>query len=330
MKILFVGGTGLISTAISDLVVKQGHILYILNRGTNNANLPKGVKEILCDVNDKELVKQLLSEDHFDSVVDFIAFTVEDIKRDLELFTNITDQYIFISSASAYQKPATIFPITEEVPLGNPFWEYSENKRLCEEYLLKNKSEDLNVTIIRPSHTYNSNVLSIYTFWMAKPYTLIDRILNDRPIVIPGDGTSLWTITHNSDFAEFFTRVLGNEKTYNETYHITSDFIYTWDQIIKILASALHKKAIIKHIPTDFIVSVFPHVEGELIGDKSCSTIFDNSKIKSIYNHKSLVRYEDVINEIVAPYLKNKDLQEIDEGFNSMLDKIISEYEKKK
>ena len=222
MKVLFIGGTGLISTAVSKLVVKEKYDLYVLNRGNNNSVLPKGTTFLKGDMNNEEEIKELLNDYYFDAVVQWIAYTPDQVKRDYRIFKGITKQYVFISSASAYLKPVPTYPITEQVPLGNKFWDYSDNKRLCEEYLLSVNSDDFNVTLIRPSHTYDEDLLIyILTAW-GHPMTQIDRILKGKKVIIPGDGTSLWTITYNADFAVGFIEVLGNPKAYNEAFHITT------------------------------------------------------------------------------------------------------------
>jgi len=256
MKVLFIGGSGLISSAVSELMMKEDFDLYLLNRGNNNTGLPKGIKFLIGDINKEEEVKELIKDKHFDVIVEWIAFTKEHVERDYRLFQGHTEQYVFISSASAYFKPILSYPITEDMPLGNKYWEYSDNKRLCEEYLKTIDDKSFNVTIIRPSHTYNDDKLvSIIKSW-SDPYTIIDRLLKGQKIIIPGDGTSLWTLTYNKDFAEAFIKVLGNKKTYGENYHITSNALYTWEQICEVLSDNLGVKPNIIHIPTDFIVKM--------------------------------------------------------------------------
>jgi nucleoside-diphosphate-sugar epimerase len=316
MKILFIGGTGLISTAVSKLVLKSDDELFILNRGNNNSVLPLGATYLIGDINNEESIKELIKDYYFDTVVQWIAFTKEQVERDYRIFSGKTKQYIFISSASAYIKPIPKYPITEDVPLGNKYWQYSDNKRLCEEYLISVHSEDFNVTIIRPSHTYNDEkVVAVIKSWGA-PYTIIDRLLKGKKTIIPGDGTSLWTLTYNADFADAFVKVLGNPKTYGEVYHLTSDFVYTWERINELLCENLGVIPKVIHIPSDFIIKHAPFLEGELLGDKHWSAIFDNSKIK------------EIAPKAIKRILENKDLQTIDEDFNKWYDNIISEYEK--
>lgn len=330
MKVLFIGGSGLISTAVSKLALKQNVDLYLLNRGTHSDPSLKGAKFIRGDINNIKEVKELIKNMSFDVVVDWIAYNVEQVERDYSLFNGKTKQYIFISSASAYVKPIPSYPITEKTPLGNKYWEYSENKKLCEEYLKTVDSKDFNVTIIRPSHTYNDQkIIAAIKSW-GHPYTLIDRILKGKKIIVPGNGTSLWTLTYNEDFAEAFVEVLGNKKTYGESYHITSDFVYTWDNIHKILYKALDVRPNIIHIPSDFIIKHAPDLEGELFGDKDWSLIFDNSKIKEIApDYQAKTKYEDIVKGAVNRMLTNPELQTIDEDFNNLIDHIITEYERK-
>lgn len=329
MKILFIGGTGLISTAVSKLLLKGKDELYILNRGNNNSSLPSGATFLIGDMNDEESIKELLKDDKFDSVVQWIAFTKEQVERDYRIFNGITKQYVFISSASAYSKPILKYPITEDVPLGNKYWEYSDNKRKCEEYLMSISNNDFNVTIIRPSHTYNDEkIVAVIKSWGA-PYTIIDRLLKGKKTIIPGDGTSLWTLTYNVDFAEAFVKVLGNKLTYGEIYHLTSDYIYTWERINEILCENLGVTPNIIHIPTDFIIKYAPFLEGELLGDKTWSAIFDNTKIKKIApNFKSKTGYEDIAPLAIKRILNDQKLQSVDANFNKWYDNIISEYEK--
>ncbi|MBU1020115.1 MAG: NAD-dependent epimerase/dehydratase family protein [Firmicutes bacterium] len=329
MKVLFIGGSGLISTAVSKLAIKNNVDLYLLNRGNHNDSLPSEVKFIKGDINNVKQIREAIKDYQFDVVVDWIAYNVDQVERDYSLFKGKTKQYIFISSASAYIKPIPTYPITEKTPLGNKYWEYSENKKRCEEYLMSVNSKDFNVTIIRPSHTYNDQkIIAAIKSW-GHPYTLIDRILKGKKIIVPGNGKSLWTLTYNEDFAEAFVEVLGNKKTYGESYHITSDFVYTWDHIHNLLYKALDVRPNIVHIPSDFIIKHAPELEGELFGDKDWSLIFDNDKIKQIApDYKAKTKYEDTVKTAVNRLLTNRDLQTVDEEFNQLMDHIINEYER--
>ncbi len=329
MKILFIGGTGEISTAVSKLIISSNDKLYLLNRGNKNHLLPKGAEYLIGDINNEKAIKQLIKDLYFDVVVNWIAYTVEDVKRDYRLFNGHTKQYIFISSASVYTKPIVKYPIREDHPIGNEYWEYSEHKHQCERYLNRINSKNFNVTIIRPSHTYNNEKIMTIIKSETAPYTIIDRLINGKKIIIPGDGTSLWTITYNEDFAEAFVKVLGNKETYGETYHITSDFVYTWERINEILCENLNVVPNIIHIPTDFILKYAPSLTGDLMGDKMWSAVFDNTKIKGLAKgFKAKTTYEMIAPIALEKLLKNSNKKTIDTAFNKWYDNIISEYQK--
>jgi nucleoside-diphosphate-sugar epimerase len=326
MNILLIGGTGLISTAVSKKIVENGDTLYLLNRGTQNNLAPKEANLIIGDYRKDDLSK-LFDGKSFDVVVNFIAFSEEDVRRDVQVFSSITKQYVFISSASAYQKPVRDFPITEQTPLVNPFWEYSNNKIKCERYLRSVSIDGFHITIVRPSHTYDDTKLIAVFKDGAYPYGIIDRILKDKPYVIPGDGTSLWTLTHNSDFAELFVPLLGNKEAYGEDYHITSEFVYTWEQIYEFICEALGKKPNPIHIPTDEIVKYLPEFSGDLYGDKMYSAIFDNTKVKQFNpTYQAKISYQDVAKKAVKHYIDHKELQVVNEEFEARLDTLIADY----
>jgi len=330
MKVLLIGGTGLISTAVSKKIVEAGHELYLLNRGNHSDLAPKEAKIIVGDYR-KDDLKSLFKNHRFDVVANYIAFTEEDVKRDVEVFSSITEQYIFISSASAYEKPVKDFPITEQTPLNNPYWEYSNNKIKCERYLRKVDIKGFHVTIVRPSHTYDATKLIAVIKDGNHPYGIIDRILKEKPYVIPGDGTSLWTLTYNEDFAELFVPLLGEKKAYGEAYHITSDFVFTWEQIYEFLCEALGKKPNPIHIPTDFIVHYLPEFSGDLYGDKMYSAIFDNAKVQEFHPYfKAKTSYKDIAKKAVDYYLNHKDLQTINEEFEARVDEMIAAYKAKR
>ncbi|MBN2300418.1 MAG: NAD-dependent epimerase/dehydratase family protein, partial [Acholeplasmataceae bacterium] len=273
MKVLFIGGSGTISTNVSKLAIKQGIDLYVLNRGKQNSKLPEEVKILQGDINDIVSIKALLKDVYFDSIVSWISYTVDDVKRDYELFKGHTQQYVFISSASAYMKPIPFLPITEEIPLGNQYWEYSENKKKCEDFLLGVHGKDFHVTIIRPSHTYDENMLVAQLKSREYPYTMINRMLNHKSIILPNDGKSLWTLTYSEDFAYAFLDILGNERTYGNYYHLTSDKVYTWEQINQFIADAIGVKPNVIYIPIDMIMKHFPEYKAELYGDKLSSAV---------------------------------------------------------
>src|SRR5262252_4622145 len=255
MTILFIGGTGVISTACTALAVERGMEVTLLRRGERYAPVPNGVKTITADINHPSLAQKLGSL-KFDAVVDFIAFTPADIERDIALFRGRTRQFIFISSASAYQKPQTSYLITESTPLANPYWEYSRNKIACEERLVQAyREEGFPITIVRPSHTYGETQIALAINSWAKSYTVIDRMRRGKKVIVPGDGSSLWVITHNTDFAKGLVGLLGREQTIGHAFQITSDEVMTWDQWYRITAEAAAVEPQTVHIPSDFLAA---------------------------------------------------------------------------
>ncbi|MFU8786856.1 MAG: NAD-dependent epimerase/dehydratase family protein, partial [Candidatus Izemoplasmataceae bacterium] len=292
----------------------------------SNEDLPEEVNFIIGDINNEEEASKLLKDKQYDSVIQFVAFVEEQVRRDIRLFKGKTDQYIFISSASAYHKPVEDYPITENTPLHNPYWEYSHNKIVCENYL--NSVKDMNITIVRPSHTYNNKMLMAPMTRWQYDYAHMKRLIEGKPVIMPGDGTNLWTITHGSDFANSFVYLIGNEKAYNDVFHITGEKLYTWEQLTNIIASSLEVEPNIVHIPSDFIIKHMPEMEGPLLGDKSWSAIFDNTKIKSISKeYTSLVGYEDVVDDVVRYFKENKDQQTISDEYEELYDRLIKIYQ---
>lgn len=280
MRVLFIGGTGIISSSVSRLAVERGLELTLLNRGEHPVAI-SGAERLRVDIADRAAVRRTLGDRTFDAVVNWVAFVPEHIERDLELFSGRTSQYIFISSASAYAKPPVSPFIRESTPLHNPYWEYSRNKIACEDRLTQAyRAHQFPVTIVRPSLTYDTVLPIAIGGWGCA--TLLDRLLSGRPIIVHGDGTSLWTVTHAEDFAKGFVPLLGHPRTLGESYHITSDEVLTWNQIYEGIATALGVKANIVHIPSDFIAAIEPGLAGGLLGDKSHSAIFDNSKIRAL------------------------------------------------
>ena len=327
MKILFIGGTGNISASVSRLCVEKGIELYLLNRGVSQVEIP-GAVNITGDINDHESIKEKLNDHKWDVVVNWIAFTEEDIIRDHNLFKNKTGQYVFISSASAYQKPLQNPIITESTPLENPFWEYSRNKIECERKLNEiHHQDDFPITIVRPSLTYDTVIPVAIGGWTE--YTIIDRIKKGKKIIVHGDGTSLWTITHARDFAKGFIGLLGNKKTIGDAYHITSDELLTWDQIYTYVANAVDAEPNIIHIASDFICSIEESLTGTLIGDKSVSAIFDNSKIKSLVpDFHASIPFKEGIKETIKWFEADSNRMVVNPETNGMMDRIISAYEK--
>ncbi|HTU07835.1 MAG TPA: SDR family oxidoreductase, partial [Trebonia sp.] len=279
LKVLFIGGSGVISSACARVAVDSGIDLSVLNRGQSTTRpLPAGVHEMRADVRNAASVRNEIKDLEFDSVVDFVAFTPDHVRADIEIFRGRTKQYVFISSASAYQTPPSRMPVTESTPLKNPFWQYSRDKIACEDLLVREYREnDFPATIVRPSHTYDET-----RYLLSGGFTNLARMRAGKPVIVHGDGTSLWTVTHHTDFARAFVPLLGHPRTYGEAFHITSDDVLTWDQIARALAAALGVTARIVHVPSDVIAAADPEWGAGLVGDKAHSMIFDNSKIRSI------------------------------------------------
>jgi nucleoside-diphosphate-sugar epimerase len=279
MRILFIGGTGNISLACTYAALEKGYEVFHLNRGSQPGLAPAGVTTLTADIRDPSQTAKALKGLHFDSVVDWVAYLPQHIEQDIETFAAITDQFVFISSASAYKKPPDYRVVAESTPLDNPYWQYSRDKIACEKILLKAyRQKDFPCTIVRPSHTYCERWLP--TSFGSRDYTVPNRILQDREIIVHGDGQSIWTLTHSRDFARGFTGILGNPRALGEAFHITSDEALTWDNIHRLLAQGLGVEPRIVHIPSDFIYRVCPERGASLLGDKAYSTVFDNAKIK--------------------------------------------------
>lgn len=322
MKVLFIGGSGIISSACSALAVERGIDLYLLNRGqTSRRPIPAAAKILLGDMRDPATVAQALGDQTFDVVVDWIAFTPGQVAVDLELFRGRVGQYVFISSASAYQKPPARLPITEDTPLDNPFWEYSRNKAACEALLLAAyHDEGFPATIIRPSHTYDRTLLPFHG-----GYTYLRRMRLGQPILIHGDGTSLWTLTHHRDFAHAFLGLLGEPRAIGEAFHITSDEWLTWNEIAWLLGEAAGVEPDIVHVPSDTVARFDPGWGDSLRGDKAHCAIFDNSKIRGIVpDFRAEIPFADGAREIVAWYEANPAEQRIDPAFDALLDRVIA------
>jgi nucleoside-diphosphate-sugar epimerase len=323
MKVLFIGGTGVISTSCSELCINQGIDLYLLNRGISPRIPPEGAKILKGDMQDVASVKRILSNHTFDAVVDWIAFGKKDVERDYELFRDRTAQYIFISSASAYHKPILKLPITEDTPLYNPGWEYSQAKIDCEHYLMQLfRQSGFPATIVRPSHTYDQTRSPI-----RLGYTFLHRLKLGKKILIHDDGTSLWTLTHARDFAKGFIGLLGNKKSLGEAYHITSDEVLTWNQIANILAEQAHCEAHIAHIPAEFVMRYDTGWGKNLMWDKRYPGVFDNSKIKTITpGFKTVIPFEQGAKKIVDWYDSHPEYQIVNQDFDRMVDRIIEDY----
>ncbi len=325
MRVLFIGGTGTISNACSELAVKRGYQLSLLNRGKSVIAPPPGAALLHADIRDQEAVRSVLGGQTFDVVVDWVAYTPDHVRADLELFKGRMGQYVFISSASVYQTPPSNLPIRESTLLDNPLWEYSQNKIACEEVLVKAyREQKVPITIVRPSHTYDRSYVPV-----EGRYTVIDRMLKHQPVIIPGDGTSIWTLTHSADFAKGFIGLLGNSHAIGEAFHITSDEWLTWNQIHQILAKAAGVEPQLVHIPSDLIAAYDPALGANLLSDKSNSSIFDNSKIKQVVpDFCAAIPFSRGAEEIIAWHRADPSRQIINAGYNALCDRILANYQK--
>ncbi|MBD3384067.1 NAD-dependent epimerase/dehydratase family protein [candidate division KSB1 bacterium] len=323
MKVLFIGGTGKISSACTVAALQRGVDLYLLNRGKSWRTVPEGVKEIHADISDKKSVVNALNDQTFDVVVNWIVFTPEEIERDIDLFKGRTGQYIFISSASAYHKPVISLPITESTPLHNPFWSYSQKKIACEKRLYRACfEENFPITIVRPSHTYDETMLIV-----SGNYTTVNRMRKGKKVIIHGDGTSLWTVTHNSDFAKGFTGLLGNHYAIGEAVHITSDQVLTWNQIYELVAARAGAELQAVHLPSELIAAYDSEWGAGLLGDKSHSAVFDNTKIKRLVpDFNASIPFSRGIETIMNWYDADSSRQQVDTKLDALMDRLVERY----
>ncbi len=328
MKILLVGGTGIISTGSHNEIMSRGHELYLLNRGNSTARVTKGAKVLVADYNDEAAVKEVIVKDTFDTVVDFRAYNVESIEKAVRIFTGHAEQYIYISSGTVYKKPLPNFVITEDAPLGNIHSAYARNKLAGEYALLRHVDKGFPGVIVRPSLTYSDfNPLTSINS-RKNPYTLIHRMRKGKPVIVNGDGTSLWTITHNTDFARGLVGLFGNEKTIGEAFHITSDEVLDWDRIYMHLAHAAGVDANLLHIASDYLGEWDPKLRESLLGDHSCSAVFDNSKIKKfVPDFKCKIPFEEGARRIVAWFDADPaDRATVDEEWDAEMDSLAEFY----
>lgn len=335
MKALFIGGTGTISTAITRLIAQtEGWELYLINRGNRNNILPDNVKTITVDINDEEEVKKRLEGMTFDVVCDFIGFVKEQLERDYRIFKGKTRQFMYISSASAYEKPLASPYITEGTALANPYWEYSRNKIACEDYLMKLYREDgFPVTIIRPSHTYDERNLPLAVHGKKGAWQVIKRMMEGKPVIVNGDGTTLWTVTHNSDFARAFVGLMGNIHAIGEAFQITSDENLTWNQIHQIIADILGVEYKPYFVSSAFLAEVGPDYDfvGSLLGDKACTVIFDCSKVKrAVPGFVCTTRFDQGARKTIEYILAHNECQRDDPEFDAWCDRVISALEEAK
>ena len=327
-KILMIGGTGTISSAITRQLAESGHDLWLLNRGTRKNEVPENVKQIATDIDDTDTVLRLIGDEQFDAVCEFIGFLPSQVERDIRLFRGRTKQYVYISSASAYNKPAANHVITEGTSLANPHWEYSRNKIACEELLMREyREQGFPVTIVRPSHTYCERGVPVSVHGLKGSWQVLKRMMEGKQVIVHGDGSSLWTLTWNEDFARGFIGLLGNPKAIGEAFQIMSDEQLTWNQIYECVANALHVTPRLYHVSSDFLAAVAPKewdFEGNLLGDKAVTVCFDCTKLKrAVPGFQATTRFDEGVRRCVAYLMAHPELQTEDPEFDAWCDRVI-------
>lgn len=323
---MFIGGTGVISSAVVEEAKKQNWQITLLNRG--NSPAPQGVNLLVADMSDPDGVKPLLDKQHFDVICDFIVYTPKEARGRIDLFKNYCNQYIFISSATVYQKPPATHLMTECTPRKNPYWNYAQEKIACEEiFNTAYIQEDFPVTIVRPSYTYGNSSIPWVLNARGSRYSFIHRMLKGKPIVIPGDGSSFFTLTHNSDFAYAFVGLMGNEQAVGHSFHITSSQAMTWDGYLKVIANKVGATPTICHLTSEQICTQFPDEKGALLGDKAQTALFDLSKIKSfVPSYTPKVLFEEGIEKTLAYYHSHPELMGYDLQWDEQMDELVSRY----
>ena len=324
LKVLFIGGTGVISSACVREAAAGGDIdVFVLNRGQSGRGLPEGVTELRGDARDAASVRAAVAGLDFDSVVNFVAFTPAHVRADVDLFAGRTRQYVFISTASAYQTPPSRLPVTESTPLRNPFWQYSRDKIACEDLLTAEyRDTGFPATVVRPSHTYDATKTVLSGGW-----TSLARMRAGKSVIVHGDGTSLWTVTHHTDFARAFVPLLAHPRTVGEAFHITSDDVLTWDQIAYALGAALGVAPRLVHVPSDVIASHDPEWGAGLLGDKAHSMVFDNAKVRLLVpGWRAVVPFERGAREIADWHLADPARQVVDEKLDALMDRLAADY----
>ncbi len=335
MKILLIGGTGTISSAITRQLAAEVHELWLLNRGTRKDEVPTNVKQVIADIDQTDEVLRLLGDEQFDVVGEFIGFVPAQVERDIRLFRGRTRQYVYISSASAYNKPAASHVITEGTTLANPHWEYSRNKIACEELLMREYRENgFPVTIVRPSHTYCERGVPVSVHGLKGSWQVLKRMIEGKPVIVNGDGSSLWTLTWNEDFARGFIGLLGNPKAIGEAFQIMSDEQLTWNQIYECVGNTLHTTPRLYHVASDFLAAVAPaewDFEGNLLGDKSITVCFDCTKLKrAVPGFCCTTRFDEGVRRCVEHILTHPELQVEDPEFDAWCDHVIEAQEELK
>ena len=327
-----IGGTGTISSAITRQLAASGHDLWLLNRGHRKDEVPTGVRQIIADIDDTDEVLRQIGDAQFDAVCEFIGFVPSQVERDIRLFKGRTRQYVYISSASAYNKPAANHVITEGTTLANPYWEYSRNKIACEELLLKAyREEGFPVTIVRPSHTYCERAVPVSVHGLKGSWQVLKRMQEGKPVIVHGDGSSLWTLTWNEDFASGFIGLLGNPKAIGEAFQIMSDEQLTWNQIYECVARALHVTPRLYHVSSDFLAATSPKAwdfTGNLLGDKAVTVVFDCSKLKRVVpGFQAVTRFDEGVRRCIDHILAHPELQVEDPDFDAWCDRVIEAQE---
>jgi nucleoside-diphosphate-sugar epimerase len=319
MRILIIGGTGNISSFVTALAVERGHDVTVLNRG--NRELPSGVRGLVGDAGDADSIARAVGDDAFDVVANFRSFSPQQVTDDIRIFSGRTGQYIYISSASAYQKPIAQLPIVESTPLRNPFWQYSRDKIASEDLLVAAyRDTGFPVTIVRPSHTYGPSLIPLEGAW-----TSLQRILDGRPVVVHGDGTSWWTLTHSRDFARAFVGLFGNPHALGLAVHITSDENLTWDDIARLLGRALGREPEIVHIASEAIAREIPEMGPGLVGDKAHSVLFDNTRIRQLVpGWVATTPFSEGAREIADWYLADPARQQVNPDLDAAFDRLIA------
>ena len=328
-----IGGTGTISSAITRQLAASGHDLWLLNRGHRKDEVPTGVRQIIADIDDTDEVLRQIGDAQFDAVCEFIGFLPSQVERDIRLFKGRTRQYVYISSASAYNKPAANHVITEGTTLANPYWEYSRNKIACEELLLKAyREEGFPVTIVRPSHTYCERAVPVSVHGLKGSWQVLKRMQEGKPVIVHGDGSSLWTLTWNEDFASGFIGLLGNPKAIGEAFQIMSDEQLTWNQIYECVARALHVTPRLYHVSSDFLAATSPKAwdfTGNLLGDKAVTVVFDCSKLKRVVpGFQAVTRFDEGVRRCIDHILAHPELQVEDPDFDAWCDRVIEAQER--
>ena len=325
MKILMIGGTGIISSAVSELLIARGHELFLINRGASVRPVPGGAQVLKADIRDPDLVRKAVGDRKFDVVVDWLSFVPGHVSTALDLFEGRMGQYVFISSASAYRKPSVALPVVESNLLHNPYWEYSRNKIACEELLIDRfRTRGTPITIVRPSHTYDKTLLPMDGGW-----TVVDRMRRGLEVIVHGDGASLWTLTHHRDFAKGFVGLLGHPYTLGEVFHITGDEWLSWNEIFRLVGAAAGVEPKVVHVPSDLIAAEDSEWGAGLLGDKAHSMIFDNSKVRRLVpDFVCTVPFAQGAREIVSWYLADARRQTVDAAFAARYERILARMKK--